>query len=146
MQHNDRLPRAKNLLPLSIGRQSTEGLMRVVRKSEGRENGPWSDTTMTQQFAWLKCYVSPGQFSEEFAVRASDYQGRQFSLFVNREFIAIDHEPTAAMEQRGQLKIRILEMKDALALVRLPSRTFENGSTVTVRQAELERAAEPAHP
>jgi hypothetical protein len=94
---------------------------------------------------WLRCKISPGQFSEEYAVSARDYQNVQFSLFVNESFVEHEcPEISEGVECNGRLLVIVLDEKQDLALIRLPGRTFENGSTVTVRDNQLESVA-PSH-
>ncbi|MGI8980057.1 MAG: hypothetical protein ACR2FY_12610 [Pirellulaceae bacterium] len=92
---------------------------------------------------WLMCNVSRGQFSDEFAVRGADYEGEEFSLFVRPKFLALTQPPSADDEVSGFLCVIELERRDGLCLIRLPGQTFENGSTITVRDEQLE--ASPSH-
>ena len=92
---------------------------------------------------WLACNVSLGQFTDEFAVRGEDYQSEEFSLFVRPQFLALTQPPSAETEVSGFLRGIELERRDGLCLIRLPGQTFENGSTITVRDEQLE--ANPSH-
>jgi hypothetical protein len=90
----------------------------------------------------LRCRISPGQFSGELAVSAQDFKDVKFSLFVDSAHV--EHECPEigdGVECDGRLIVDILEQKQGLALIRLPGRTFGNGSTVTVRTSQLEELA-----
>jgi hypothetical protein len=87
---------------------------------------------------WLICSASPGQFSDEVAVRGEDYQGNDFSLFTSRKFVHCDRTPTVDFEVSALLQAVVLDQRDSLYLIRLPGQTFDNGSTITVRAEQLE--------
>jgi hypothetical protein len=86
---------------------------------------------------WLTCIVSPGQFRDEFAVSGEDYQGEEFSLFTSREFVKLERDPLDSQETPGYLQILVLEERGGLSLIRLPGQTFDNGSSVTVKNDQL---------
>lgn len=83
---------------------------------------------------WLKCTISPGQFSGEFVVEAKDFQGHGFSLFVPDSVVEYDDERGG----RGWMQVDVMGTEGDLALVRLPRAPLENGPTVTVRTSELD--------
>src|SRR5262245_34712368 len=87
---------------------------------------------------WLTCLASPGQFSDEVALRCRDYQNKEFSLFVYSEFVNLEAETSDNSEVRATVQVAILDEKDGLCLVKLPGQTFDNGSTVTVSANQLE--------
>lgn len=94
---------------------------------------------MVSQSAWLRCMVSQGQFSEEYAVSARDHRESEFSLFVDAQFVELECEVIAeGGECEGRVQVIILAQQQGLTLVQLPGRTFENGSTVTVKSEQLE--------
>jgi hypothetical protein len=88
---------------------------------------------------WLDCIASPGQFRDEFAVHGKDFNGREFSLFVSRNFVKCQQEPAADDEVPARLQILLLDQRDELCLIRLPGNTFDNGSTITVYEYQLEK-------
>ena len=94
----------------------------------------------------LQCKVSPGQFSGERVVSANDFQGSVFSLFVPDEYVHPEEQLTEGQTVDGLVQVEVLGRKGDLALVRLPRQPLENGQTVTVPIAALERrpAREPA--
>jgi hypothetical protein len=95
---------------------------------------------------WLRCKVSPGQFSGERVVSATDFQRSVFSLFVPDEYVQFEGQLTEGQTGDGWVLVEVLGRRDDLALVRLPRQPLENGQTVTVPIAALQRrpAREPA--
>ncbi len=94
---------------------------------------------MDDRTVWLECNISSGQFSSELAVSAVDYIGSEFSLFTNQENVEFDaNQLLERGETEGRMRVVILDENKDLSLVRLPARTFENGSTVTVKKSQLE--------
>jgi hypothetical protein len=95
---------------------------------------------------WLKCAISPGQFSGEYVVEAADFRGNHFSLFSPETFIECDAEPSEAGTVDGWLRVEKLAARDDLVLVRLPRTPLENGPTITVRANQLQyrEVREPA--
>lgn len=94
---------------------------------------------MSIHSAWLDCMVSPGQFTGEYAISSHDHVGGQFSLFVDSSFV--EHECgdiSEGVECEGRVQVMVLEEKQGLALIKLPGRTFANGSTLTVKSSQLE--------
>lgn len=81
---------------------------------------------------WLRCEVSAGQFPTEAAIKGEDYSGEEFSLFVPRQCV----RPDAGLCDEwisGMVRVEILDARNNLSLVELPGKTFNNGSTITVR-------------
>jgi hypothetical protein len=91
---------------------------------------------------WLMCEASAGQFSGEVAVSGSDSQGHPFSLFVAVANVEFDADLIAgkSVDKHARVKVTVIDENDGLKLVRLPGRTFENGSTVTVSAHQLQSA------
>jgi hypothetical protein len=87
---------------------------------------------------WLKCKVSPGQFSEEVVVEATDFRNRGFSLFVPDNLVEPDTEPRGGKSVDGWLQVDVLGQQDAWTLIRLPRAPLENGPTVTVQTSQLD--------
>ncbi len=97
---------------------------------------------MDARTTWLKCMISPGQFTGEFAISAQDHTGGTFSLFVNCDFVEHEcGEIEEGIECEGRLLVLVLEERQGLSLIKLPGRTFANGSIVTVRSDQLESTA-----
>lgn len=87
---------------------------------------------------WLRCSVSEGQFSDEFAVSAQTFDEGEFSLFVPDEFVELEGSLDEQQSVPGWVRVDVLDQKDDLVLVRLPRQTLENGRSVTVRRSQLE--------
>jgi hypothetical protein len=87
---------------------------------------------------WLKCKASKGQFSDELAVSGTDYQGEVYSLFARRESVEVDKDPELG-EVDARIRVLALDRKGGLVLIRLPSQAFGNGSTITVKEGDLEK-------
>ena len=90
--------------------------------------------------SWLNCMISPGQFSGEFAVRGTMFDDTEFSLFVPKECLEFEGEPSEEKPVHGRITVSINESKDDLFLVSLPRPTFENGRSVTVKKGQLQTA------
>lgn len=95
---------------------------------------------------WLRCRLSPGQFSGERVVSAEDFRGSVFSLFVPDEYVRPDAQLMEGQTVDGLVQVEVVERSHDLALVRLPRQPLENGQFVTVPISALERspAREPA--
>ena len=91
---------------------------------------------MAQNIYWIDCKASKGQFSDELAISGVDYQGEEFSFFVNDKFVELDGD-VALAEVDARLQVMVVKREDDLALIQLPGRTFGNGSTITVRAGDL---------
>jgi hypothetical protein len=96
---------------------------------------------MNPKKMWLRCEISPGQFSQERAVSGDTFDGEGFSLFAPLEWIRVDD--ASHDRSSGHIAVQILEVEGELALVRLPGHTLENGTTITVSMGELTK--EPAY-
>ena len=86
--------------------------------------------------AWLKCFVGPGQFSDEFAVKIKLSNGLISSLFASSGDVQVEDQNNEG-EVRAKLRITKIDEKDDLALIQLPHPTFENGQTITVKKTQL---------
>lgn len=87
--------------------------------------------------AWLCCELSVGQFKNEVAVRLSDYSGEAMSLFVPKNSVR-SNSTIGDRWSQGALKVEVLDSRDDFYLILLPSQTFSNGQTITVRSSQLE--------
>ena len=88
--------------------------------------------------AKLRCTVYPGQFSAEYAVVVTSFNGKAFSLFASRRDVDCDRPPTEDQSSEGWLAVRIVKRSAAHYLVQLPQTTLENGRFVSVRPDQLE--------
>lgn len=86
---------------------------------------------------FLRCHISPGLFSGEFAITGETPVGEEFSLFASEEDVDFD-APVVEAAVQGWVRVVILDGDDDLLLVRLPAKTFENGPTVTVRRSQVQ--------
>lgn len=91
---------------------------------------------------WLRCNVTPGQFSGEFAVAGRLFDGTGFSLFAPTDTVETDESPSEDRSVDGWIRVEKLECKKQLCLLRLPRETLENGQYITVNIDQLE--ARPA--
>jgi hypothetical protein len=94
------------------------------------------DEIMTDQ-AWLRCTISPGQFSGEYAVKGEMYNGEGFSLFASEEDLECRQFPSGSERTSAWIMVQVIEQDKGLALVGLPAQTLENGQTVTVSASSL---------
>ena len=87
---------------------------------------------------WLKCKVSPGQFSVEYAVQARDFQGKGFSLFAPTETVEVEQIPGENESVEGWMCVKAEAQESDLVLIRLPKQALGNSYYVTVRSKQLE--------
>ena len=96
-----------------------------------------NNTVMT----WLKCKVSLGQFPSECAIRATDFQGRGFSIFVPMKDLVFPRVPTdnaIIASDDGLVRVEVLDRSNGLALIKLPNSALETDQqTVTVVSSEI---------
>jgi hypothetical protein len=111
---------------------------RLKRPQPGQE-GTTMDMTL------LRCSISPGQFTGEFAVAGTLHDNSGFSLFAQDSDVETPNVPTSTAPVTGWLRVDVIQEQGDLALVRLPQDTLENGRTVTVRREQL-RPAKPRQP
>lgn len=88
---------------------------------------------------WLRCWISPGQFSVEYAVSGEMFNGTGFSLFASEDDVEFDTPPFEGQRVPGWIRVQILDSKPGLLLVCLPQQTLENGQTVTVQADQVEQ-------
>lgn len=86
----------------------------------------------------LVCHIGRGQFTTEYSVRFRNYENVPLSLFADREFVThgcyhVTHTPQC----RGWIQVDVLDERDGLVLIALPSETFEMGRFVTVLSTQL---------
>lgn len=94
------------------------------------------------KFEWLRCTASPGMFQDEYAVKAEQYDGATFSLFVHHDELALDAEPTDDHPAEAYLRITPIKRDGDLMLVVLPQPSLEAGSSVAVKTSQLKNGAE----
>src|SRR4051794_3966878 len=87
--------------------------------------------------ARLRCIVSPGQFSSEYAVVVQSFNGRSFSLFASRSDVECEQPPTEDQSVDGWLLVEIIGRSANHYLVRLPQSTLENGQHISVSLSQL---------
>lgn len=92
--------------------------------------------------SWLRCTITPGQFSCEYAVEAVSHSGQGFSLFVCDHDLEMTGPIVSGVRTLGWMRVNILKTKKNLALVQLPQSTLENGDTVTVDCSLLRAGSE----
>lgn len=85
----------------------------------------------------LKCRISKGQFSDEYAVQGELYDSTNFSLFLPKGEVLCEKEPGIGEKVEGSITVKPLDSRDNLVLVELPQTTFENGRTITVTKDQL---------
>lgn len=90
--------------------------------------------------AWLSCVASLGQFENEVAIRGSDFSQNEFSFFASREVVRCEHWPEENEEVSVLVHVEVLAHRDDLYLVKLPGRTFDNGTTITVRTEQMQNS------
>jgi hypothetical protein len=90
----------------------------------------------------LKCKISPGQFTDEYAVSGEMFDGEGFSLFAYKEDLECSEFPEGKTTVPGLIRVQILDEEEGLMLVRLPQRALENGDTVTVRADHVQIVSE----
>ncbi len=91
---------------------------------------------------WLRCRVTPGQFSDEYAVSAKQFNGTGFSLFAPHEYVICDSLPTESLAVEGWIRVQVYDQKDDHFLIRLPQEALEVGYYVTVRSDQLRTTLE----
>jgi hypothetical protein len=119
----------------------------IANPFAGRYDGPEVEEPMTatskergmESMTWLRCKVSPGQFTGEYVVAAKDFRGQGFSFFVPDEYVQGQDQMSGDVPVDGLVQVAVLEQSSDLVLVRLPRVALQNGQTVTVRSSDLVR-------
>ncbi len=86
---------------------------------------------------WLRCSISLGQFSGEFAVTGEQADGSTFSFFAPANQVRIQKRPEKGEAVEGWVRVQLWENGGDKAVVRLPRESFEKGRYVTVRADQL---------
>jgi hypothetical protein len=92
--------------------------------------------------AWLRCSLSPGQFSNELVAVVCSAQGREFSLFVPKSDLDYNEAPTGNRSVEGWVRVKVVESEDNLFVIRLPRVTLENGQYLTVNAGQFRSVPE----
>ena len=92
---------------------------------------------------WLRCTISEGQFSDEYAVSGRTADGTGFSLFAPEEAVDFEESPVGSRSVEGWLRVDVWEQKGELCLVRLPRQALENGQYLTVKRDQLQARRQP---
>ncbi len=87
---------------------------------------------------WLKCKVSPGQFSVEYAVQGETFDGSGFSLFAPSGAVELERQPPNGEPVDGFLRVEVQHRDGQLCLVRLPAQVIGFNEYVTVRANQLQ--------
>jgi hypothetical protein len=85
---------------------------------------------------WLKCFVVPGYWKNEYAVASTTADGSRFSLFVPSQFVTVGPQ-----SDKGLVRVDLLESEGELSLISLPGNPLESSSTIKVRSNQLTEAA-----
>lgn len=93
-------------------------------------------------YFWLRCSVTPGQFSNEYGVTGYQVDGKVFSLFSPKEFVKCDHPPQNEERVDGLVRVRIYSREGDQVIVQLPQESFERGHYVTVSADQVQTAAQ----
>jgi hypothetical protein len=90
---------------------------------------------------WLRCTVSHGMFSTEYAIQGQTYDGKDFVVFAERDDVELD-KPLAddrTATTTGWLRVEVGDKKGDLVLVMLPTYVFGGSRFVTVTADMLQR-------
>lgn len=98
---------------------------------------PWILGSPSTQ--WLVCTLTPGFFTTEVVASATTAFGSDFSLFVPTAFVHTNADIIGPTQ--GLLAVNVLDKKDDLVMVSLPTQPLESSQTVTVRQDQLKKIA-----
>lgn len=94
--------------------------------------------------SWLlRCNVSPGVWTDEFAVSCSTAGGQMLSFFIPQNMVHVPSESTDwSKPVEGWIPVNILDAKGDVSLISLPFEPIESSSsrTVTVRSNQLKAA------
>jgi hypothetical protein len=96
--------------------------------------------------AWLRCMITPGQFSCEYSVEGKLYGGEGFSLFACDYDLKIPSSQCTTGRTPGLIRVQVLKSVGSRAMVQLPKSTMENGDIVTVDVSDLKTTVECAEP
>lgn len=79
---------------------------------------------MEPQEGWLKCDISEGMLPEEYAVLCNSSDTGVFSFFAPQHYIDLQH---------NRVKVNVLECRDDICLIYIPSAPLEGGVSRSVR-------------
>ena len=92
--------------------------------------------------ASLQCEITPGLFSDEYAVSGKLADGSGFSLFTELTDLSFEGEPQADQPVTGRIRVTVIKRVAGNVIVRLPKSTLENGQTIAVREDSVHEALE----
>ena len=99
---------------------------------------------------WLRSTISRGQFSGEFAVQGETVDGKGFSLFAEADDVKLDQPlpATSSAKVDGWIRVDVVDQRDGLMLVKLPSQALERGYYITVpaRNVSSQKQAKTLEP
>jgi hypothetical protein len=90
---------------------------------------------------WLRCPVTPGQFSSEYAVVAEQFDGTEFSLFAPRTEVECDTEPRFEQPADGWLRVEVWSRQGDLLMIKLPQMAIGRGQFIKVRSGQMRQLA-----
>lgn len=86
---------------------------------------------------WLRCTIFPGQFSDEYTVKAIDANGREFCLLCPQDYIEFNDEPSWEKSVAGLMEVHRVDKKKDFVAIRLPRHIIGNGQYATVKEEQL---------
>ena len=89
---------------------------------------------------WLKCQIGEGQFSGEYAISGTTFDGESFSLFAPEQFVEVNGD-VALGPVEGWIRVEVLAQEGELSLVSLPRPSLDNGLNITVQNSQLSARA-----
>lgn len=85
---------------------------------------------------YLKCKVSRGQFSDEFAIRGVSHDGVEFSLFAWGGDVI--RSTTEEGEHTGWVLVEVMAREAHRTMIKLPGLRLDGDYIATVFETELE--------
>lgn len=83
-------------------------------------------------YLWLECTVSNGLFEDDRSVKAQSYNGKAFSLFVDKNLLN-----TPAEDDKSYLRVIGTKEDETGVYVILPEDPFETGRVVKVQRSQI---------
>lgn len=90
--------------------------------------------------SWLKCKIGDGQFTGEFTVSGVDFDGKEFSLFVPKEYVRCSEAPKKDETVEGWINVEVA-LVSVRCLIRLPRPIIGgigSGVHITVLRRQLD--------
>lgn len=76
----------------------------------------------------MRVTVADGMFPNERAIVLTDHSGDTYTLIVQADVISSD----------GVIQVRVIDVRDGVALIRLPGEVLGAGSVISVQRSELQ--------